>query len=85
MFGVIDNSAMYAWEQALEDRSPASLTLGEARAILAACPSPDVSSAASDLMRLIDAMERAGRREDQRPDPETWRQLLPAPIRPPAA
>jgi hypothetical protein len=85
MFEVIDNSALRDWEQMLDDHSPAGLTLGEAREILAACPNATVSPAASDLARLIDAMERAGRRSDQRPDAETWRQLLPAPIRPPAA
>lgn len=85
MFEVIDNSELNDWERMLDDHSPASLTLGEARKILAACPNATVSSAASDLERLIAAMERAGRRPDQRPDAETWRQLLPAPIRPPAA
>jgi hypothetical protein len=83
MFKVIDNSALYAWEQALEDHSPAGMTLGEARTILAARPTPDVSAAATDLARLIEAMERSGCRPTDRPNSSTWCQLLPSSIRPP--
>ncbi len=82
MFEVIDNSALRDWEQMLDDHSPAGLTLGEARELLAACPNPSVSAAATDLARLVAAMERAGRLEDQRPDAATWRELLPEAIRP---
>lgn len=85
MFDVIDNRVLNDWERMLDDRSPAGLTLGEARTILAACPTPDVSAAATDLARLIEAMERSGCGPTDRPNASTWRQLLPAPIRPSAA